>query len=79
MKIRRVTLEVEVPWTTPAEDVLLVVGPTLDKLAKVHQAQVVKDERSPNKRIGYSEFKPLRPYLGKKSIDAISTEVRYHT
>lgn len=52
MRVRRVTLEVEVPWEVPAADVLLVVGPTLDRLAGVHQAQVVKDERSPNTRIG---------------------------
>jgi hypothetical protein len=50
--VRRVTLEVEVPWEVPAADVLLVIGPNLDKLAEVHQAKVVKDERSPNVRIG---------------------------
>jgi hypothetical protein len=52
VKIRRVTLEVEVPWTVPAEDVLLVLGPVLDKLAAVHQAQITKDELSRNTRIG---------------------------
>lgn len=54
MKIRRVTLEVEVPWKIPAEDVLLVIGPMLDKLAVVHQAQVTKDELSSNSHIGHT-------------------------
>lgn len=54
MKIRRITLEVEVPWKIPAKDVLLVIGPILDKLATVHQAQVVKDELSANSHIGYT-------------------------
>jgi len=55
MKVRRVTLEVEVPWDITADRVLdyLDYGVRNGRpLVVPHQAQVVKDERSPNVRIG---------------------------
>lgn len=73
MKIRRVTIEVEVPWEVPADpratkmvghiSVLTTLGLGFGELQEFipYQAQVVKDELSTNIRIGeYTRF-PCKP------------------
>lgn len=52
MKIRRVTLEVEIPWSIKASELLSWLTAQLNEFAVNHQEQVVADELSTNKRIG---------------------------
>ena len=76
MKIRRVTIEVEVPWdatyeTTPlpkkmdGDGILYVLKRGMDEVYDLtgfpHQAQVVKEEVSPNTQIGvFAKWPPQR-------------------
>jgi phosphodiesterase/alkaline phosphatase D-like protein len=60
MKIRRITIEVEVPWKVSSDEVLSHLRVGSDELTEFipYQAQVVKDELSPNKRIGFYQRFP---------------------
>ena len=70
MKVRRVTIEIEVPWEFSAEEVLECVWQGLDEVSCFdvsyvqrqpvpHQEQVVKDELSLNTQIGDATEWPL--------------------
>ena len=59
MKIRRVTIEVEVPWSFAAKDVLECLAQGFDEIAYdvnsiavPRQAQIVSDVLSPSTQIG---------------------------
>lgn len=54
MRIRRVTLEVEVPWDDEASTVLEGLQSGLLRRGVRNQAQVVKDEESPNTKVEWS-------------------------
>jgi hypothetical protein len=56
MKLRRITIEVEVPWFSQSEDVLVRLTDALnEELGTLHQEQVVDDAESPNVRLGVYE------------------------
>ena len=59
MKIRRVLLEVEVPWEFDADDVLEClhqgfneIGYSVEGIPVPHQEQVVSERESPSTQIG---------------------------
>ncbi len=64
MKVKRITLEVEVPIRTVAEDeIMQVVREYLDRKGIPHQAQV-ESKISPNPQIGKAtEFDPEQFFL----------------
>jgi hypothetical protein len=64
MKVKRITLEVEVPMCTVAEDeILYAVRGYLERKGLPHQAQV-SSEVSPNTQIGnVKDFDDSRYYL----------------
>lgn len=68
MKVRRVTLQVEVPWEFKASEVLECLAQGFDEIGYYvqegslvpHQAQIVSDVISPNTQIGDIKQWPTR-------------------
>ena len=66
MKVKRITIEVEVPMRTmPAEELLALVKQYLDDKGIPHQAQV-KYETSPNTQIGKKKEFTSYPHVEYK-------------